>query len=249
MLEKNHKEFKLAKKLLNKDFKKGLSELIKLSKENNIYALNKLALLYAEGEFVKKDEKIAFKYFKKSFDNGNEKSASNLARCYYEGFGTEQDYKKAYNLFKKTENETFSKFYLGEMYYQGLYVNRDYNKAFKYFYEASNDDCINSKGYLGHMYYEGYGTSKDKHKAVKLLNQNVKHDNQEAIYHLAKIYLTDHDLRDFKLAEMLYKKLINLNNYDGYFGLMRINKRKGLMKMIEIQQNELKSLYDINKKH
>ncbi len=131
-------------------------------------------MTYFNGENVKKDDKNAFYWLKKSYDKrSTTRRKFFLAVAYYEGVGTEKDYKRACELFKKiadierffaaeqfsdvevTKFRAISQCELGKLYMNGQGVVWDYDKAEFYLRKAvANGDYdikVNANDALQHL--------------------------------------------------------------------------------------------------
>lgn len=81
---------------------KGALELLKKSmKLKNADACDKMGCLYAEGMYVKKDDKEAFKYFKMADEYGSANGALNLGVYYLAGRGTDKDLEKTRECYER----------------------------------------------------------------------------------------------------------------------------------------------------
>ena len=60
-----------------------------------------LALCYANGTGIEKDEQKAVEWYQKASDQGNAVAQFSLALCYENGIGVEKDEQKAFELYQK----------------------------------------------------------------------------------------------------------------------------------------------------
>jgi TPR repeat protein len=81
------KEEETNQEQLKKDFENNLQ----LAQKGDSEAQNELAIIYAEGLGVKRDDKEAIKWFFKSAEQGNANAACNLALHYARGEGVGKD--------------------------------------------------------------------------------------------------------------------------------------------------------------
>ena len=77
----------------------------------------------------------AFKYCKKSAEEGILGAQFDLASMYHNGEGVKQDYFKAFEWIQKAaeQGDALAQLYLGNMYYDGHGVRQNYTKAKEYF--------------------------------------------------------------------------------------------------------------------
>ena len=77
----------------------------------------------------------AFKYCKKSAEEGIAEAQFNLGYMYQNGQGVKQEYFKAFEWYQKAAEQglAYTQYNLGNMYYNGLGVRQNYTKAKEYF--------------------------------------------------------------------------------------------------------------------
>ena len=73
-------------------------EALKAAKKVDDYAEAEVGWHYLNGEFVIKNEKLAYKWFKKSADQENTYAQSMLGWMVAIGTGTDQNYKEGFNI-------------------------------------------------------------------------------------------------------------------------------------------------------
>lgn len=168
---------------------KDIDELIYMAKNEDANAINELAYRYYLGKDISKDEKKAFKLWKKADEKDSINAKGNLAYCYYFGKGTEKNQKLAFSLFEELlykYGKEQARYYLGECYYLGIAVKKDYKKAFEFFSQAckNNPQDLDSKYYLATMYYYGQYVEQNFEKAFELFNAiyNKKQDKDTKFY-------------------------------------------------------------------
>ena len=89
--------------------------------------------------YSSKNYNDAFKYCKKSAEEGNLEAQFNLGYMYDNGKGVKQDYFKAFELYQKVAEQGYAsaQFNLGVMYENGRGVKQDYYKAFEWWQKAA----------------------------------------------------------------------------------------------------------------
>ena len=89
---------------------------------------------YANGAGTKKDELIAFKYYKLSADQNNTDAQNSLGLCYKHGIGTKKNEQQAYNYFKLAadKNHANGRYNLAQCYENGLGTKKNSIEAAKY---------------------------------------------------------------------------------------------------------------------
>lgn len=150
-----------------------------------------LALMYLDGDGIKKDEKKGFEILKDASESGVPYVYHNLARCYYFGMGTPEDEAAAFPYFYKAAHLDVesSQYYLGVCYYWGRGVEKDYEKAFEWAMLASKGEVPAATVIIGLCYLYGHGVTQDMEKGRSMLEDYVKsRDNGDAFYALGMVY-------------------------------------------------------------
>lgn len=171
---------------INLDYKRvyHLSSL----EPNNPTAQNYLGLLYLEGREVKKNEKEAFKLFKKSAEAGNIDAIYNLGYLYAVGKGVKKNWEEAYKLLKKAADEGSI---LGMINFAELnLVNYNYSNFYKYYKMAADNGSVYAMNNLGYCLLNGIGTKKNKTEALELFNKAAQAGEPLAFYNLGCAYET-----------------------------------------------------------
>jgi len=125
-----------------------------LEKENTLFAINNLGLLYE----LEKDYKIAKEKYEYAAKKGFIKSMYNLGLYYYKGKGVEKDLEKAYEWIEKAAVNSHEKaqFLLANFYENGIYISKNLQKSNSLYIVSAKNGC------------------KEAHKKVKnLLNNNI----------------------------------------------------------------------------
>ena len=96
------------------------------SKEDNLQELEQCKVNFSKQNYTE-----AFKYCKKSAEQGHEEAQFNLGYMYQYGQGIKQDYFKAVELYQKAAEQGYAKaqFILGLIFFEG----KNYSKAKEYF--------------------------------------------------------------------------------------------------------------------
>ena len=171
------------------NYPKALDLFTSAAQSNYVYALNILGELYANGEVVEKNLKLAENYLRRAIQQGSLKSMALLGNIIWNenSFG---DYSEAVNLFRYViENDrngqAFNRAtilnYLGDAYKSGKGVEQDYTNAFYYYEQGVNMGDSDAMVSLSRMYSEGKGVSKDKKMAFNLMEKAAELGNEYAI--------------------------------------------------------------------
>ena len=100
------------------------------SKEDNLQELEQCKVNFSKQNYTE-----AFKYCKKSAEQGQEEAQFNLGYMYQYGQGVKQDYFKAVEWYQKAAElgDALAQYNLGYMYANGQGVRQNYTKAKEYF--------------------------------------------------------------------------------------------------------------------
>lgn len=114
------------------------------------------------GNFYKDTEKNyeeAFKWYKKSADQGNPRAENNIGNCYFRGRGVETNYEEAFRYYKKSakQGNAVGQYNLGVLYQIGKGTEKNYEEAFKWFTKSSE---------------QGYEDAEEKLKELESSNTN-----------------------------------------------------------------------------
>jgi len=94
--------------------------------------MNILGSMYIKGIGVDKDNKKAYRWFKKATGYNHTRAEYNLGLMYVEGIGVSQDYKKAARLYNKAAKSGYApaQYSLGMLYAKGHGVKQNNVKAY-----------------------------------------------------------------------------------------------------------------------
>lgn len=136
---------------------------------------------YEKGKksYESKDYAEAYKWFKKSADQGNAKGQNALGVLYKNGYGVTKDPAEAAKLYQKAAEHGLDKAQnnLGELYRDGNGVAKDYAEALKWFRKAAEQNHATGQANLGYMYEYGYGVNKDYAEAIKWYRKAAEQNN------------------------------------------------------------------------
>ncbi len=217
-------------------------EYFEYCQKGNANCLCYVGECYLTGDFVMQNEKLAFKYFKKSADMGNTKAQIQLARMMRDGIATKKDVYGAVTLLQQAgQYDVDALCELGYWYENGLGVACLIDEALKYYKQASDLGDYESK----RKYEAVYGkTPKGKlEQELEDLMENAKLGDVNAQYNLAMKYLEGKGVRKnlkkaiewftpaakqkhldslFKLCDIYYRDAYGILDYQRAFKLCNI---------------------------
>ena len=173
------------------DFAGALAEFQPLADEGDAVAQFFMALMHANGQGVKQDDKKVVEWYTKSAEQGYPLAQNNLGVLYQNGQGVEQNYETALEWYRAAVQNDLAdaQTNLGVMYANGHGVTQDFVEAFKWFKLAAEQGDVRSQFNLGFMYDSGQGVEKDIKYAymwVAIAGANGHENGDEAIELLEK---------------------------------------------------------------
>lgn len=148
-------------------------------------AINKLALMYYNGDGVPVDYKRALELFKKAAENGLPVAYGNVGSLYLWGKGTSVDTEKAKQWFEAGNKlgDSHSQYHLATMYRNGNGVLKNPIKAKDLFLKSANAGNANAQYELALIY-------KQNNQLAEAFNwlRKCANDNKNAQYELGLMY-------------------------------------------------------------
>ena len=158
----NFKKYKILAVTFNQDeFDFLLSCYMERSEHFEIQ--NNIGFLYS----LQNNQIDAFKWIKRSADQGYGPALYNLGNFHYCGKCIEVDYTEALRLFHLSADRGIENAMsdIGDMYYSGTGVKEDYEQAYQWYLKSNNKPYSQNK--IGSMYYSGHFFPKDYTLAFK----------------------------------------------------------------------------------
>lgn len=99
----------------------------------------RLSIAYAEGKFVKTDDKIMVDWLKKAAEQDHTEAQFYLSAMYAKGIGVKQDYTQAANWMRKVADKgmEMAQFNMGNMCESGMGVPKDIKQAIAWYRKAA----------------------------------------------------------------------------------------------------------------
>lgn len=144
--------------------------------------------LYRQGLGVKKDQKIAFSWFKLGADNKNREAAFQLGFMHLDGIGTEKNKTEAAKYFSiaAEQNHVLGLYNIGLMRLTGEVLEKDFKIAAEHLLKAAKLGNHDAQFAIGELYREGHGVKKDEILATIYFGQAARggHDTAQIEYAL-----------------------------------------------------------------
>ena len=137
--------------------------------QNDKDAQYELALCYADGNGIAKDDKVARLWMTKSADAGFPKAQMTICDWLIKGFGGAKDPELGVKYCEKAANQNDPEAIaiLGYYYFDGKVVKKDYKKAIESFDRACKTGSESAPYMLGYCYREGLGVEKNVQKGFE----------------------------------------------------------------------------------
>lgn len=189
---------------------KAFNLFLELAEEGIPEAMNKVAIMYAEGIGIETDYLSAYSWFDKAASAGYFKAYYNMGLFWKYGYGVERDETKALESCVKGAGygDPDCKYAVGYMSYKGLACKQDYTKALELFFDAATGGNIAASYMIGICYRNGYGIQRDETEAKKWLEKSSTGGHYRATRELAANEEENHFITGSFAIEILYDNQI-----------------------------------------
>jgi TPR repeat protein len=174
------------------DFERVLGLWRSLSESGDPLAQMVLGTWYNSGFGVAMDEAEAFRWIKRSADQGNARGQYALGTLYQHGDGTRQDFSKALELYSlaAAQGDDWAAYNLGVAYQFGRGVKKDLATAASWFRKAAERGNPGAAYDLAYLYDSGAGSiDRDYAEALKWYQVAAAKGSVLALNNLAVMYL------------------------------------------------------------
>ena len=163
------------------------------SEGGSAYAMNRLGLMYDNGEHVEEDLEQAFEWYESAAEAGLPVAMGNVGNMYELGDGPAQDYQQALAWYRKGADagDDYSMLNLGYMFLGGRGVAEDPAEAAAWFQRSADAGSIEGHWILALRYLYGDGVSMDSQKAADLAYHALINGHQVARDELREIATAD----------------------------------------------------------
>jgi len=148
-----------------------------------------LAIGYAKGEGVPKNQEIATEYYRKAAEKGHVRAQFNLGVRYANGRGVDKNETKAAEWYRKAALQGYAaaQFNLGVLYAKGFGVPQNDVLAANWYRKAAIQGDPDAQYNLSIMYEEGRGVSQDRVQAIAWCRMAAKQGDRDAQKKLQKL--------------------------------------------------------------
>lgn len=204
------------------------------AEQGDVESQYRLAVLYAGGGRVPKDEKLMLKWLTAAAEEGYHKAQYELGMYYANQFNYEDSGRWLERAASGTDFPPDVLYDLGLKFFEGKEgLKQDYAKSFKLFKQAVQmvDDQPNAYSagsgkyhyMVGLSYYKGYGANVWHSEALRWLNKAADMHNGPAAYQIGQMYKNGHGVgRNVKTAIQWFEKAHEYYDENAAFALGQI---------------------------
>ena len=171
-----------------------------------------VAIAYAEGIGVQRNDQEAVNWYQAAAENGNAIAQNNLGNRYNVGRGVPQDYAEARRWYRRAAEQglAVAQNSLGVMLEQGLGGPPAPREATYWYDQAAEQGLAIAQNNAGKMYAEGRGVPRNDSRAFERFQEAADQGLPEAQYNLGRMYAEGRGrTRDERLAMQLFNLAAN----------------------------------------
>jgi TPR repeat protein len=165
-----------------------LSELLR---NNDVRAMNNIALLWAKGYDGKQSFEEALKWWKEAAKRGYTVAMNNIGLLYANGHGVQQDYNEAFNWWHQAAflGNAWAMNSVGDLYENGLGTQRNLRMAMTWYQSAAVQGEPMAMYNIGVLYEAGAGVTRDDAEALDWFRKSAGHGYASAMHSIGKMYV------------------------------------------------------------
>ncbi len=168
-----------------------------------------VALRYANGQGVVKDDAEAVKWYRKAAEQNDARAQTYLGSCYEFGRGVAKDVAEAVKWYRRAaeQNDSRAQFNLGVCYENGRGVAKNEAEAVTWYRKAAEQNEADAQYNLGIFYRTGRGVAKDEIEAAKWDRKAAEQGVAQAQFNLGVSYEFGNGVaKDYMEAVKWYRK-------------------------------------------
>ena len=156
--------------------------MIKKVEREFFFSHYSLGKCYYLGSGVSRDYAEAFKWYRKSAEQGNANAQYTLGFYYYLGSGVSRDHAEAVKWYRKSaeHGNARAQYQLGLCYALGKGVSRDQIEAVKWYRKSAEQGDADAQNRLGYCYENGSGVPQDYAEAVSWYRKAAEQGDADA---------------------------------------------------------------------
>jgi TPR repeat protein len=166
------------------------ARLSALLRENDVRAMNNIALLWAKGYDGKQSFDEALKWWKEAAKRGYTVAMNNIGLLYANGHGVTQDYNEAFNWWHQSAflGNAWAMNSVGDLYENGLGTRRNMQMAMTWYQSAAAQGEPMAMYNVGVLYEVGNGVSRDDREALAWFRKSAERGYASAMHSIGKMY-------------------------------------------------------------
>jgi TPR repeat protein len=166
------------------------ARLSALLRENDVRAMNNIALLWAKGYDGKQSFEEALKWWKEAAKRGYTVAMNNIGLLYANGHGVKQDYNEAFNWWHQSAflGNAWAMNSVGDLYENGLGTQRNLQMAMTWYQSAAVQGEPMAMYNIGVLYEAGGGVTRDDAEAMAWFRKSAERGYASAMHSIGKMY-------------------------------------------------------------
>jgi TPR repeat protein len=166
------------------------ARLSALLRENDVRAMNNIALLWAKGYDGKQSFEEALKWWKEAAKRGYTVAMNNIGLLYANGHGVTQDYNEAFNWWHQSAflGNAWAMNSVGDLYENGLGTRRNMQMAMTWYQSAAVQGEPMAMYNVGLLYEAGSGVSRDDTEALAWFRRSAERGYASAMHSIGRMY-------------------------------------------------------------
>ena len=164
--------------------------LAELLRNNDIRAMNNIALLWAKGFDGKQSFEEALKWWKEAAKRGYTVAMNNIGLLYANGHGVQQNYNEAFNWWHQSAflGNAWAMNSVGDLYENGLGTSRNLQMAMTWYQSAATQGEPMAMYNVGLLYESGAGVTRDDVEALAWFRKSAALGYASAMHSIGKMY-------------------------------------------------------------
>jgi TPR repeat protein len=162
-----------------------------LLQQNDVRAMNNIALLWAKGYDGKQSYEEALKWWKEAAKRGYTVAMNNIGLLYANGDGVQQDYEQAFKWWHQSAflGNAWAMNSVGDLYENGMGVPRNLLMAMTWYQSAASQGEPMAMYNVGKLVESGAGVTQDDAEALSWFRRSAEKGYASAMHSIGKMYI------------------------------------------------------------
>jgi TPR repeat protein len=173
------------------DYRSAMSLYLVMAEGNDAYAQYRIALMYANGQGVRRDPVAASRWYRRAAESGDPKAQNALGNVFDKGLGVKQDMREAARWYRLAAERGYAlaQRNLGLLYREWVDVPDNEAEALKWFRAAAASGDAEAMAHVGASFHFGLGVQRDLAEALRWLRQAAESGSATGQNNLGGAYL------------------------------------------------------------